>query len=70
MGDEGLGRVHTCPIHPTRVDSSEALDDSTRFAPPEVKTREIIMHETYLTIRQRHLTIRLDSHHRKLRPVK
>ena len=57
---------------------SEALDDSTRFAPPEVKTREIIMHEcfsflkrddklepihvTYLTIHQRHLTIRLDSH--------
>jgi len=40
----------SCPIHPTRVDSSEALDDSIRFArsrsaPPQVKTREIMIHE-------------------------
>ena len=43
---------HTCPIHPTRVDPSEALDDSTRFArsrsaPPEVKICEIVIHECF-----------------------
>ena len=66
---------HSCPLHPTRVDSSEALDDSTRFArsrsaSPEVKTREIMIHKRFSflkrdykleSIRVRYLTIRLDS---------
>ena len=68
--------VHPCPIHPTRVDSSEALYDSNRFARsrsalPEVNIREITIQEpsSFLkrgnklqSIRLRHVTIRLDSH--------
>ena len=84
-----LWSFHTCPIHPNWVDSSEALYDSTRFARsrstlPEVKIREIMMHEpsSFLkrgnklqSIRLRHFTIRLDSHgvdphYRKSRSVK
>ena len=67
---------HPCPIHPTRVDSSEALYDSNRFARsrsalPEVNIREIMIQEpsSFLkrgnkiqSIRLRHVTIRLDSH--------
>ena len=67
---------HPCPIHPTRVDSSEALYDSNRFARsrsalPEVNIREITIQEpsSFLkrgnklqSIRLRHVTIRLDSH--------
>ena len=68
--------MHPCPIHPTRVDSSEALYDSNRFArsrsaTPEVNIREITIQEpsSFLkrgnklqSIRLRHVTIRLDSH--------
>ena len=54
--NSGLFRVtfirlwHPCPIHPNWVDSSEALNDLTRFAQrrsalPEVKIREIMIHE-------------------------
>ena len=67
---------HPCPIHPTRVASSEALYDSNRFARsrsalPEVNIREITIQEpsSFLkrgnklqSIRLRHVTIRLDSH--------
>ena len=57
---QGIGKgkdipPHTCPIHPTRDDSAEALDDSTRFAlsrsaPSEVKTREIVIHERFSSL--------------------
>ena len=70
------GGARLVPIHPTRVDSSEALYDSNRFARsrsalPEVNIREIMIQEpsSFLergnklqSIRLRHFTIRLDSH--------
>ena len=68
--------TYPCPIYPNWVDSSEALNDSTRFARcrsalPEVKIFEIMIHEpsSFLkrrnklqSIRMRRFTTLLDSH--------
>ena len=59
--------TYPCPIHPNWVDSSEALNDSTRFARrrsalPEVKISEIIYMNLPQSIRMRRFTTLLDSH--------
>ena len=45
-------QIHSCPIRPTGVVSSEALDNSRQFArsqsaPPEIKIHEIVIHERF-----------------------
>ena len=71
-------QIHSCPIHPTRVVSSEALDKSSRFtdsrsAPPEVKIREIEIHEHFSflkrdykleSIRVRNFWVYWTTHHK------
>ena len=56
--DAGIGIqvLHPCPIHPKWVDSSEVIDDSTRFAPsaspkPEVNTCETTITWTFLVLK-------------------
>ena len=58
--------IHTCPIHPNWVDLSEALYDSIRFAwsrsaLPEVKIREIMMHELSLFDTRRNDSCQFDQ---------